>query len=73
MAQLIPIVAILCVFGVPVVAIICGTVLSLKKKETSASRPEEIKMIQEIHHGLARMEQRIDALETILYDQKKDG
>ncbi len=30
-------------------------------------------MIQEIHHGLARMEQRIDALETILYDQKKDG
>ena len=34
---------------------------------------EEARLIQEIHQGLARMEERIEALETIiLYSTRKD-
>ncbi len=37
------------------------------------SRAEEDRMIQEIYHGLSRMEERVEALETILIErQKKD-
>ena len=37
------------------------------------TRAEEDKMIQEIYHGLSRMEERVEALETILIErQKKD-
>ncbi|SMC64988.1 phage shock protein B [Desulfocicer vacuolatum DSM 3385] len=32
---------------------------------------EEATMIQEIYTGLSRMEQRVEALETILMEQKK--
>lgn len=35
---------------------------------------EEAKMIQEIYHGLTRMEARVEALETLLMEkEKKDG
>ena len=67
----VPIVAILCVFGIPITVIICGTVIFLKKKQSAQDSPEEAKVMQEIHQGLSRMEQRIEALETILYDQQK--
>jgi phage shock protein B len=33
---------------------------------------EEAKMIQEIYQGLSRMEERVDALETILLDREKE-
>jgi phage shock protein B len=37
------------------------------------SQTDETRMIQEIYHGLSRMEQRVEALETILMDhQGKD-
>ena len=32
---------------------------------------DEAKMIQEIYKGLSRMEERVEALETILLDQEK--
>lgn len=32
---------------------------------------EEAKMIQEIHQGLSRMEQRVKALETIVLDRSR--
>jgi phage shock protein B len=35
------------------------------------ARTEETRMIQEIYKGLARMEQRVDALETILLEKEK--
>jgi phage shock protein B len=64
--------AIICVFAVPVVAIICGTLVSLIKRAPSKeSNPEDIKLIQELHQGLGRMEKRIESLETILYDQHR--
>jgi phage shock protein B len=33
---------------------------------------QEALLIQEIYQGLTRMEQRVDALETILFYQKKE-
>ena len=32
---------------------------------------DEAKMIQELYHGIRKMEERVDALETILMDHKK--
>jgi len=34
---------------------------------------EEAKLIQELHQGLARMEERIEALETILLEREKEA
>ena len=33
---------------------------------------EEARMIQEIYQGLSRMEERVEALETILLDREKE-
>jgi phage shock protein B len=35
------------------------------------ARAEETRMIQEIYRGLTRMEQRVEALETILLEKEK--
>jgi len=32
---------------------------------------EEAKMVQEMYHSLSRMEERIDALETIILDRER--
>ena len=42
--------------------------LSKKEKQTHA---EETQMIQDIYHGLSKMEERIETLETILIERKK--
>lgn len=65
--------AILMVFGIPMVAIICGTIVSIAGKKSAAQNdPEQTRMIQEIYHGLERMEHRIEALETILFDSGRE-
>lgn len=44
--------------------------LSKNEKQTQA---EETKMIQDIYHGLSKMEERVESLETILIErQRKD-
>mmetsp|Transcript_24593 Transcript_24593/g.11769 ORF Transcript_24593/g.11769 Transcript_24593/m.11769 type:complete len:84 (-) Transcript_24593:459-710(-) len=44
--------------------------ISGKEKRENA---KETKMIQDIYHGLSKMEERVEALETILIErQKKD-
>lgn len=44
----------------------------ISKKEKQA-HTEETKMIQDIYKGLSKMEERVEALETILMDrQRKD-
>ena len=44
----------------------------LSKKEKEA-RAEETRMIQDIYYGLSKMEERVEALETILIErQRKD-
>ena len=61
-------------------ALVCGTILAIAKNRRSTfsegngkSQSEEAKVIQEIYHGLSRMEERIEALETILMEgQEQD-
>ncbi len=68
------------VFGsiVALAMLICGTILIIVKTRTNrcASGPadsEEARVIQEIYQGLEKLEERIDALETILTEnQAKD-
>jgi phage shock protein B len=38
-----------------------------------AAQAEEAKLMQELHQGLSRMEQRIEALETILLEGQGSG
>lgn len=40
------------------------------KKEKTANA-EETKMIQNIYHGLSKMEERVETLETILLDRRR--
>ena len=64
-ALLIPIFAL----SIPIVASICGTIATIAGKKSAAQNdPEQTRMIQEIYHGLEHMENRIEALETILFD-----
>ncbi len=49
-------------------------VISIKLLKGGASRKdqaEDAKVIQEIYQGLSRMEERVEALETILLDREK--
>jgi phage shock protein B len=60
-------------------AVIGGTILmgiklkhgGLSAKEKQA-QSDEARIIQELYYGLNRMEQRIEALETLLMDGKKE-
>jgi phage shock protein B len=42
--------------------------LSGKNKQ---AQTEETRMIQDIYHGLTKMEERVEALETILIERKR--
>jgi phage shock protein B len=66
-------VAVALAMSIPIVAIICGTITAIAKKPSNPrDDPEQTRMIQEIYQGLERMEKRVEALETILYDAGKD-
>ena len=72
------------VFGsiIALFAIIFGFVLALAKVKRGGGsfrggerlQAEEARLIQELHRGLSRMEERVEALETIMLDRegKKD-
>jgi phage shock protein B len=38
-----------------------------------SSQAEDARTIQEIYQGLSRLEKRIETLETILLDRKREG
>ena len=65
------------VFGslVLIPVVVGGTIiLSIKLLKGGSSRKdqaEDSKIIQEIYQGLSRMEERVEALETILLDREK--
>jgi phage shock protein B len=68
------------VLCIPLAAIIGGCVISALKilkgdstQRDKQSHAQETRLIQEIHHGLSRMEERVEALETILLDREKKG
>ncbi len=64
--------------AIPVAAIFGGILLAALKilkgdsRGTGLSDQEETRMIQEIHRGLNRLEERVEALETLLLDRPKD-
>jgi phage shock protein B len=71
--------AVLMVFGIPMVAIIGGlgiTALKILKGDSSKSlgkaTAEESDAIQELFRLASRMEKRIESLETLLMDSKRD-
>ncbi len=78
-----PVFIVAIVFGsvVLILGIIAGTILmGIRMRHGGGFRAdrnaeaEEARMIQEIFHGLSRLEQRVEALETILMDRKgKEG
>jgi phage shock protein B len=73
--------AILLIFGTPFVATVGFVCLKGLKilKETAPGQSqhvstEETKLMQELYQGLVRMEERIEALETLLLDrERKEG
>ncbi len=76
-----PIIIVAIVFGSPILflALVFGFVLVLKKNKGGGSirrgeqlNADETKLIQEIHQGLSRMEERVEALETILVDLERN-
>ena len=62
------------VIGLPLILtyMMLRRVLGNKKDTASATgTADEMRMIQEMHHGFLRMEERINALETILLERDK--
>lgn len=64
--------------GLLLLAVVCGVVVMIVRMIRGGSssgetidQSEEARMIQEIYQGLSRMEQRVDALETILLERQK--
>ena len=70
------------VFGsiVLVLAIIASTILMGLKilkggfsQKGQKNQSDEARVIQEIYQGLARMEERVESLETILMERERSG
>lgn len=66
--------------SIPIVAILAFTfVICLKivyGGNSTKSRDladEETRLIQDIYHGLLKMEERVESLETLLLDREKRG
>lgn len=74
------VVALSIIFGgaVLILAIVGGTILMAIKifkgtasKKGQQNQTDEAGMIQEIHKGLSLMEERVEALETIILDRER--
>ncbi|MFP4173660.1 MAG: hypothetical protein ACLFV4_12185 [Candidatus Hydrogenedentota bacterium] len=64
-------------YAIVLIGLIGGLVLAALRIIRGGSRraedDEEAVTIQELHAGLARMEQRVEALETILLERERKG
>lgn len=67
--------AVLLILGTPFVAVVGGIILAgLKIWKGSSARQrqeEEARLIQELYRGLSRMEERVEALETLLLERER--
>ncbi len=72
-------IAVLLLFATPLVAIVGGILIKVLRIVTgSPSRrgrrhelADEAKLMQELHQSLLRMESRIEALETLLFERER--
>ena len=69
MALMIPLVAVTGVIFLGALAILRGD----RRRGNRAANVEEAQMIQDIYHGLLKMEARIEALETLLLDRDREA
>ena len=62
-----------------IVALIAGAIIMIARlafggglsRDAQRLQAEEARMVQEIHRGLAKMEERIEALETLLLERER--
>ena len=59
------------VLALPVV-VIWAVVRLAGPRRSKGAAPEDTRIIQEIHQGLTKMEERIESLETILVDRAEN-
>jgi len=72
--------ALLLIFG-PVFAAVVGGILikalkimkGISPEQNQQLQAEETRLMQELYQGLGRMEERVEALETLLLDQQRKG
>ena len=61
---------------IPLVAVTGGVIVALRavgsggSKTDPEERAQETRLIQDMHSTLAKMEERIEALETLLFDRE---
>ena len=70
--------ALLLIFGPAFAAVVGGIFLKALKiwkgvspEQSQQLRAEETKLIQELYQGFSRLEERVEALETILLERRK--
>ena len=70
--------AVIMVFGIPMLAILGWILLSALKilrgestKEGKRMHTDEARIMQEIHLGLSNLEKRVESLETLLLDRAR--
>ncbi|MBI4557623.1 MAG: phage-shock protein [Candidatus Hydrogenedentes bacterium] len=80
MGEWIGIIAVAGFFATAIIAVLGGLcIAALKTLRGGPSRKgrvpdmEETQLIQQIYHGLNRMEQRVESLETILLERERKG
>lgn len=58
-----------------IVGIIAWVIVTLAtgRRRNASMNDDEAKIIQEIYHGLTKMEQRVETLETLLLEREKRG
>lgn len=73
--ELVIITFISCGMVVAILGIIAWTIVTLVngRRQPRAASDNESKILQEMHHGLSKMEQRIETLETLLLEREKRG
>jgi phage shock protein B len=71
MALLVGLVAVLLIFGGPIFLIALAILKGGKSKKGQSIEADEARKAQEIYQGITRMEERIEALETIILEHEK--
>jgi len=75
MNDIVPIVAIAMTGAIVIIALLGGILIGVIKAFRGGSRRDskleasEAKLIQELHLGMTRMEERVEVLETLLFDR----
>ncbi len=62
---------ILATLGLIIIGIIKASKTGGISKREKTANAEEARMIQDIYHGLSKMEERVETLETILIERRK--